>query len=114
MADYARKPDVKLKINPELEVRANRILRDEQDLKDLEEIIVKYIAAHKNNPTPEDRKPDVQIGKKAAIDRDVLKAIRYRHFHFSASNWSAGYKPHFEWDEAAQKYTKRIREYYDA
>jgi hypothetical protein len=118
MADYARKPDVKLKIDSKLEVRANRILRDEQDLKNLEEIIVKYIAANKNNSKPEDWKPedwkpDEQVGKKTAIDRDVLKAIRYRHFHFSASKWSAGYKPNFKWDEATQKY-KRIREYYDA
>jgi hypothetical protein len=118
MADYARKPDVKLKIDLKLEERANRILRDEQDLRDLEAIIIKYMAANKNNSKPEDWKPEdwkpeVQVGKKAVIDRDVLKAIRHRHFHFSASKWSAGYKPHFELDEATQKY-KRIREYYDA
>ena len=113
MAKYAREPDVKLKINSKLEIRADRILRDEQDLRGLEAIIDKYMAANKNNSKPEDWKPEDQVGKKAVIDRDVLKAIRHRHFHFSASKWSAGYKPNFEWDEAAWKF-KRIREYYDA
>jgi hypothetical protein len=117
MAKYARKPDVKLKISSELEVVADRILRDEQDLIELEKIIVKYIAAHKSDSKPEDWKPedwkpDEQIGKKTGIDRHSLEAIRHRHFHFSAK-WAIGYMPNFEWDGKTRKFI-RVREYYDA
>ncbi len=116
MARYAR--DEKLKISAELEKRADIILKPEKDLKELEGIIDKYIAANKNTSKPDDWKPEdwdpkVKIGKKAAIDREILKEIRHRHFHFSASKWSAGYKPNFEWDNIEKKY-KRKRYYYDA
>ena len=107
MAKYARKPEVKLKINSELEKRADIILESEEDLKKLEGIINDYIASNKNS-NPED-----WIGDSAALNNEELKKIRHRHFHFSASKWSAGYKPRFEWDRAAWKF-RRKRYYYDA
>lgn len=118
MARYARAPDVNLKISSELEKRANIILEPEEDLVKLEVVINDYIAANKNNSKPEDWKledwdPNDKFGKKSVIDRDTLKAIRHKHFHFSASKWGPGYKPNFEWDAKEKKY-KRKRYYYDA
>jgi hypothetical protein len=108
MAKYARKPDVKLKIDAKLEDRANTILKHEDDLKELEAVIEGYMKAKKNDSKPED-----WLGDNPPIEISKLKEIRHRHFHFSASKWSMGYKPRFEWDSARKRY-KRVRYYYDA
>ena len=107
MARYARKPDVKLSIDAKLEERANIILKSEEDLLKLEDKINLYIETNKNS-TPED-----WIGNKSLNKHPEIKEIRHRHFHFSASKWSAGYKPNFEWDKVARQYRRR-RYYYDA
>jgi len=110
MAKRARKPDVKLKINAKLEKRANKILETDADtsnLKKLEDIINNYVDTNKNS------KPDDWLGDNPPLDKERLKEIRHKHFHFSASKWSAGYKPRFEWDEAAWKFRRR-RYYYEA
>ena len=53
------------------------------------------------------------MGDEALNKHPEIKDIRHKHFHFSASKWSAGYKPRFEWDDAANRY-RRKRYYYDA
>jgi hypothetical protein len=108
MAKYARDTEVKLKVSYKLDRRANRILQDEDDLKELEAVIESYMNAKKNNSKPED-----WLGENPPIEIEKLKAIRHRHFHFSASKWSTGYKPRFEWDNTRKRY-KRARYYYDA
>lgn len=121
MARYARGKDVDLKIRSKLERRADRIMRDESDLIKLEEKINSYISSHVNNSKPEDWKPEDwdrkeytnSKGKKADIDKETLKRIRHKHFHFSASKMSAGYKPRFKWDKIAKKF-RRERYYYNA
>lgn len=117
MAKAARDTKVKMIIDGKLEDRTKIILEKEPDLLELEDKIIKYMAANKNNSKPEDWKPedwapgDV-VGKKTAINRDTLKAIRHKHFHFSASKMSKGYNPRFEYDKAKKKYVRK-RFYYD-
>ena len=107
MAKYARGKDVKLIINSKLEDRANTILKPERDLRDLEEKIIAYIDSKCES------KPEHWMGFDALTKYPELKSIRHRHFHFSASKWSAGYNPRFEWDKGTKTY-KRKRYYYDA
>lgn len=106
MAEYVRKPEVKLQINPELEKRANRILNDEPDLQELEKEIKSYIASTKNSQAED------WIGERSARNVKALKDIRHKHFHFSAKP-GAGYSPRFEWDKQAKDYRRR-RFIYDA
>ncbi len=101
MAEYARKPDVNLKIDDKLEDRANIILEPEADLQKLEGIIKNYMVS------VGDSKPDDWIGKNASLNTPELKAIRHKHFHFSASKLGAGYKPRL-------KNNRRVRYIYDA
>lgn len=108
----AQRPDSS---DPELELRANKILDTARDpktgknaLKELEAKIEDYMGTHKNTSTPDD-----WIGDDALKNYPALKTIRNKHFHFSASKMSLGYKPRFEWDSAAKKY-KRKRYYQDA
>lgn len=107
MAEYARKPDVSLKISGKLERRANRILASETDLQTLEGKIQNYIANTK------DSKAEDWIGDKAPLNA-VLKNldIRHKHFHFS-SKPGMGYAPRIVWDKTEKKY-RRIRFEYDA
>lgn len=108
MAKAAR--EEKLKIDTELELRANKILESDTDLQKLEGIIEKYIGTHKDKNTstpehwltPEDKEVDTLLKTK----------IRNRHFHFSASKMSIGYKPRFEYDNAAKKKVRK-RFYYE-
>jgi len=107
MAQHAREPDVKLKIDEKLEDRAQIILKPEKDLQELEGVIQNYIA------TSHHSKPGDWIEDNARLNNEKLKAIRHRHFHFSASKMSMGYAPRFEWDAGAWKFRRR-RYYYDA
>ena len=107
MAEYARKPDVKLKISAELEDRTNKILESEPDLQKLEGIIRDYMASHKTNS-----RPGHWIDDNAPLNNAALKQIRNKHFHFS-SKPGIGYSPRFEWDDAARKF-RRKRYYYNA
>jgi hypothetical protein len=82
MADYAKSADVKLKISPKLEIRADTILNKEPDLLQLETKILGYIASTKNSKAEDwlnDQSP-------------FLKAIRYQHLNFSAE-MGIGYFP---------------------
>ena len=115
MAKAARDASVKLKIDAKLEDIADKILDTAKDpktgkneLKELEAKITDYMASHKNNSEPEH-----WIDDKAERNDAALKQIRHKHFHFSASKLSLGYKPRFEWDDAAWKF-RRKRYYYDA
>jgi len=108
MARYARKPDVKLTIDDKLEDRADVILKPETELKDFAEKLDDYIDSHKNTSKPED-----WVGENAFKEYPELKEIRHKHFHFSASKMSAGYKPNFEWDDAKNKFIRK-RYYYNA
>lgn len=120
MAKRAREPDVGLKIDSKFEDRADIILGSEGDLIELEVIIEKYITNNKNSSKPEDWKPEdwgdsVDTGKKAKISRDFFKKIRHKHFHFSASKTTVGYKANFEEarDKEDKKKTVRKRYYYE-
>jgi hypothetical protein len=106
MAEYARKPEVSLKINAKLEDRANTILAPEPDLQELEGIIKNYIASTDNS------KADDWIGDQEPLNTAQLKAIRNRHFHFS-SKLGIGYNPRLVWDKATGQY-RRTRYVYDA
>ncbi len=108
MAGRARKPDVKLKISPELEKRANRILKDESDLKKLETTIKNYMAS----TGPGNSKPGDWIDDGAKLNTPELKAIRNKHFHFS-SMVSIGLHPRFEYDDKVKR-ERRRRYYYEA
>ena len=107
MAEYARKPEVKLKIDDKLEDRANKILGADTNLSAFEQKIKSYIANNK------DSKPEDWIGDEALIKYPELKAIRHAHFHFSASKTSVGYAPNFELDKSSGK-NRRRRAYVDA
>ncbi len=106
MAEYARKPEVKLMISAKLERRANTILAPEKDLRELEGIIRNYIASNKNSKAKD------WIDDKAPLNNEALKAIRNRYFHFS-SKPGMGYNPRFVYDFVANKYRRR-RFVYDA
>ena len=110
MAEYARKPDVKLNIDTKLEDRANLILSKgsiKDDLIDFEKKIKQYIAGNKSSKAKD------WTGDDALIKYPELKNIRNRHFHFS-SKPGMGYSPNFTFDIAAGK-TRRTRyEYNDS
>jgi hypothetical protein len=101
MAEYARKPEIKLKIDSKLEDRVNKILEPEADLQKLESVIKNYVASAGNSM------PDDWIGDTAALNTNELKAIRHKHFHFFASKLGAGYKPRIV-------KSRRVRYIYDA
>lgn len=106
MAEYARKPEVKLTISPKLEKRANIVLSREPDLLALEERIKNYIAGAR------DSKAEDWIGEGAALNDAKLKLIRNKHFHFSARP-GLGYSPRFQWNKQLRQY-RRTRFVYDA
>ena len=111
MAKRARKPDVNLKISAELEDMADKILKadaDKANLEKLEEIINNYVDTNKNS-NPED-----WLGDNPPLEKEKLKAIRHKHFHFSASKLSAGYEPRFEKDKASGEFVRRRYYYEDA
>lgn len=110
MAKYAREPAVKLKISTELEDRANIILGKETDLEDLEKTIDSYIAT--KNAT-KDSKPGDWIDDQGEQNTPMLKAIRHKHFHFSASKLELGYAPRFARDKKTSK-RRRTRYEYNA
>ncbi len=107
MAEYSRKPEVKLQINEKLEDRAEIILNPEPDLQKLEGIIRNYIANTANS------KAEDWIGENASLNNAEMKNIRHKHFHFSASKPKAGYKPRIVWDKTSRQYRRR-RYIYDA
>lgn len=110
MAKYAREPDVKLKINAKLEDRANTILSKETDLLDLEKTLDTYIATKKKT---KDSTPGDWIDDTGVQNTPTLKAIRHKHFHFSACKLELGYAPRFAKDTKTQK-RRRLRYEYDA
>lgn len=111
MAERARKPDVNLKINPKLEDRANLILSKEHDLLELEETIKQYIASKKST---KDSKCEDWLDEKYGLNTPQLKAIRNKHFHFSASRMKLGYAPRLVVDEKTNLKSKRKRREYNA
>jgi len=106
MAKYAR--EQKIQISDDLETVADAILEPYPVLAELEGKIDEYIKSHKNTSKPGD-----WIDDDGEQNSNKLKEIRHGYFHFSASKWSAGYKPNFEWDEKAWKFRRR-RYYYNA
>ncbi len=106
MAEYARKPDVNLKINSKLEDRADIILELEADLQKLEGIIKDYIA------NTSESKANDWIGEQAPLNTKELRDIRNKHFHFS-SKPGMGYKPRMVRDRETRE-KRRIRYVYDA
>ncbi len=102
MAEFARQPEINLKINEKLEDRANRILNTDIYglLAPLEAKIRNYIASNKNSK-PEDWLNDA-----------TLKEVRHKHLHFSAKT-GIGYSPRFAWDNKAKQH-RRTRYEYDA
>ena len=106
MAEYARKPEVKLKVSEKLEDRAQIILKHEDDLKDLEEKIRSYMSSTKHS------KAEDWIAENEPRNNSQLKRIRHKHFHFSAKP-GVGYSPRFVWDETAWKF-RRERYIYEA
>ncbi len=102
MAEFARQPEVNLKIDPKLEKRANIILGTDIYglLAPLEAKIKNYIASNKNSK-PADWLNDA-----------TLKEVRHKHLHFSAKT-GIGYSPRFAWDNKAKQH-RRTRYEYDA
>ena len=111
MAERARKLDVNIKISAKLERRANLILSNEHDLLELEETIKKYIASKK---ATKDSKAEDWLDEKYGLNTPQLKAIRNKHFHFSASRMELGYAPRLVVDQRTQLKFKRERYEYNA
>ena len=106
MAKFTR--EAKLEIDSKLDERANIILKKEPDLEELENDIQKYLNSAINSGAED------WIGENAELNNDKLKAIRHKHFNFSAKV-GIGYYPRMVWDDSSgtdvQK--KKMRKRYE-
>lgn len=110
MAKYARGDGVKLKMNSELDDRAEIILKPHSVLKKLEDKIDDYMASKKGNGRS---KAEDWIGEEKEHNKFIIdNKIRHDHFNFS-SHPGPGYSPLIKEDEKTKK-LRRIRYIYNA